>query len=77
VQAVAANVGVSSIEFLLALGPCHPFDRRRLNPRQDSRSGGPKGSRSDVRSAPLTAILRGFKIEAPEGWPLLPLARQR
>jgi hypothetical protein len=42
-----------------------------LNPRQDSWSRVPKGSRSDAHSAPLTTILRGFRIGRPEGWPFL------
>ncbi len=33
-----------------------------MNPRQESWSRVPQGSRSDARSAPLTTILRGFRI---------------
>ncbi len=48
-----------------------------MNPRQDSWSRVPEGSRSDARSAPLTTILRGFMIgRRRDGYPLQH-ARQR
>jgi hypothetical protein len=44
-----------------ALGPCHPRDRRRLNPCQDSDARVPKASRSDASVASaLAADLAGL-----------------
>jgi hypothetical protein len=55
-----------------ALGGCHPFDRRPLNPCAHS---GPEarrdGAATRAQRALLTASTQGFRMRAPEGWPLL------
>jgi hypothetical protein len=71
------SVAVKAV-LLSDLGPCHSSDRRRLNPRQDSWSRVARSAIEDASAASaLDHDLARLQDEAPEGWHLLRLARQR